>query len=292
MPGSSRPARLLAALVPVLIWTVMLGACSRPARPSHPDTGELLVRADCEDVLVWVDGRFAGSTSRIGKSLRVRCEAGRREIFCSAPGRVDLVESLEVPEGKCVEVEARLGAAALPRPPPDFEPLIGLGRTLRGILEPAPAPGAAAGSRSYRMLGRDGDRLLLIVNASLFPIIPGLTRLEDGQNRVLHANRRPVAGDQGALRLDFGVSGRRRVSTEAGFRQSHSPESLRRPGGKRPARAGVEERQSSRFTGASLSAAVTGMIQPRRSSTRPRPRINSASPSRRRRTSAGSGRKL
>ena len=134
----------------------------RPPEVGHDRLCRLVLETGEPQASFFLDGRYAGEAF-VGQPLCVVVPEGRVELRSSCLMRPDLFAVIEPRAGREYRYRAQMGPfAALPAAP-GFAPRVRVGDTLRDYLASGEGP---ASRRQYRIEGRSGERLDLIVNAA------------------------------------------------------------------------------------------------------------------------------
>lgn len=134
----------------------------------HGPSGIVSVAPDRDDSLVYVDGAFLG-TAGSKEPLEMRLAPGAHDFRLSCQGSPDLFGRIDVVADKKMSVAATYAKLESPFDPPSTPQPIGLGQTLRLALKPT-KKGAEPSKWSFRLPGKKGERVLLVVADRKDPI--------------------------------------------------------------------------------------------------------------------------
>jgi len=82
-----------------------------------PTTGYLKVHAVPDHAGVWVDGKHLGPAANFGATRKYTVAAGDHELKVSDPRYEDLTQKITITAGKTSNVEVKLKALDMPKPP-------------------------------------------------------------------------------------------------------------------------------------------------------------------------------
>jgi hypothetical protein len=82
-----------------------------------PTTGELKVHAIPDHAGVWVDGKHLGPAANFGMTKKYKVAVGEHELKLSDPRYEDLTQKITITAGKTTNIEAKLKALDMPKPP-------------------------------------------------------------------------------------------------------------------------------------------------------------------------------
>jgi hypothetical protein len=82
-----------------------------------PSTGELKVHAVPGHAGVFVDGKCLGPAANFGSTRKYKVAAGDHELKISDPRYEDLTQKITITAGKTTNIEAKLKALEMPKPP-------------------------------------------------------------------------------------------------------------------------------------------------------------------------------